>query len=133
MRSSVPSQCARSPFFSALPLDQQLVAKLSGFGAGPEFFQEGRELLAKLGVELQETSEAKTTREKLTRRVRKAEVAASRMFRMLLAADEAAALERPEEAPAFRLDVINAELGRLAAERAAKVNANAGTPAEGDD
>lgn len=71
-------------------------------------------------------------REKLTRRVRKAEVEASRVYRRLLAADEAAALTRAENSPVFRLDVINAETGRLAAERAAKVNANAGTPVAAD-
>lgn len=116
-----------------LPLEEDLLSTLQGFGGGQAFFQEGRDILTKLGVELKETAEAKAVRQKLTRRVRAAEVVASRAYRRLLAADEAAALTRPEKAPVFRLDVISAEIGRLAAARAAKVNANAGTPVTEDD
>ncbi|MBI5495259.1 MAG: hypothetical protein HY904_09520 [Deltaproteobacteria bacterium] len=104
-----------------LPEVTALAGKLTGVGAGPEFVAEGQDILRRLGVELQETADAKAKREALTRKVRRQEIVTSRVLRKLVAADEAASLARPERAPAFRLDVINAELGRLAAQHEARL------------
>ena len=65
-------------------------------------------------------------RKSATAQVKGLELKVSQQLAALVAADEAIALERPQEGPVFTLDIIRTEEARLAAVRKSRVLANPG-------
>lgn len=107
-----------------LPEAEALRDKLEPHGVTQAFLDEGMQILHDLGVEREETAEAKAERQKLTKKVRKKELELAQLLDELVAADEAVALLEPEEGPVFSLDVIRAEEARVEAARRLRVVAH---------
>lgn len=84
----------------------------------PVFIAEGHDILRNLGIDLKETADVKSQRKTMTDRVRKAELTVSRLLGQVKAADEAAALDRPDGRLAFPLTVIATEVARAKAQTA---------------
>lgn len=99
-----------------LPELETLRAQLAPFGIDEAFIAQGYKILADLGVERAETAEAKAEREDMTRQVRKAEKRLDQLLTQLDAADQAAALARPDARRFFSLEIIKAEMARQNAE-----------------
>ncbi len=118
-----------------LPELADIKATLKPYGLTDALINEGRALLKRLSIELTEAADADTRRRAATKKVREAELTLTRLLDRLLTADESAALERPENEPHFRLDLINAERARVEAMRklrVAKQPADATTSANDD-
>jgi len=94
---------------------------LAPFGVNDALIAEGRAILDKLGVERAESAAARSEQEKATGELRKAEVALARLLDRLVAADEAAAMDRVEVGPRFPLDIIKTERARVEAARQARL------------
>jgi len=116
-----------------LPELAALKAEMKPYGLTDALIAEGKEILKRLGAEHAETAEVEAKRERATEKIRAVELKLTRLLDRLVAADEGAALERPENEVHVRLDLIAAERGRVEGmrrARLAKQPAN-GTPIEG--
>lgn len=80
-----------------------------------QLLAEGESLLAQLDKDRKETDRAKEIREDLTRKVNEAEGELCYLLRELEIADQAVAMEHPENRQWFPLDIIATEKGRVAA------------------
>lgn len=115
-----------------LPELKALAPQLARVGIDDAYLAVAEKLLTDLAADQKETEDARQHRMTLTANVRKGETEVSRLLNQLQAADAAACLANPTRGPAFGLDVLKAELGRLEAERAARVAARA-TPVTNDE
>ena len=104
-----------------LPEVQKMLEELKGVGIDEKFFNEGKKILKQLGIDRDESAEAKADQEKMTREVREAEIKVSQLLRRLVLTDMSAALEHPEGKRWFPLDIIATEMGRIQAELDARV------------
>ena len=98
-----------------LPELKNMLEELAGVGINEKFLNEGKKILKQLGIDREETEEARAEQEKLTREVREAEIEVSQLLRRLVLTDISASLEHPEAKRWFPLNIIAAEMGRIQA------------------
>jgi|GEM_PF-1899378 len=96
---------------------------LARVGVDDDYIEHGYAIVEALGAERKESADLVKARMDTTRNVQTAEDAVLQLLHQLAYADEAIALEIPDEGPIFDLKLLHTERRRVEAEREARVMA----------